>query len=365
MSIMENSKKKKSRKWQRITLIVISVILALILIFMAGAAIYVNHLLDKITYENSASESQLSSSEVDEIENSELQTIHPSDGTLPTIDDSTFPSTSPNTPPEEVYHKDENVLNFLLIGQDRRSGEGRARSDAMIVMTFNKNSNEITLTSFMRDCYVQIPGYKPNKLNAAFQYGGYKLLCETLWLNFGVEIDGGVMVDFKGFENLIDLLGGVEIKLTEKESDFLKEKYGWQIEPGQQTLNGAEALAYSRIRHIDSDYRRAARQRKVILSLIDAYKSKPIPEMLTLLDDVLELVTVYDISKGEITGYVWDLFPMLSEAEFDTLRIPVDGTFDQGDVQVRPGLKNWFQYHIDFEANAEILHELFDKGRDD
>lgn len=357
MPVMEEQKKKKKGGWKRTVLIVICVILLLLLIAIACAAVYVNYLLDKIDI-NTEADSRLSASEVESLleTDPDVETIDPtSTETLPHIDDVTFPTEAeqPTYP-----SKSENVTNILLIGQDRREGEGRQRSDAMILVTFNKDTNDITLTSFMRDSYVQIPGYKPNKLNAAYQYGGFDLLNETLYVNFGVEVDGNAEVDFSGFEDLIDLLGGVDIKLTEAEVELLN--YEWKdLKVGVNHLNGEQALDYSRIRYIDSDYRRAERQRKVLLSLVDAYKNKPITEMVALLDDILPLVKT-NMSKSEIVSFVWDLFPMLSSAQFDTLRIPADGTFDQGNVKVREGLKNWFQYNIDFEANRKLLQEIFD-----
>ena len=215
------------------------------------------------------------------------------------------------------------------------------------------------MTSFMRDAYVTIPGYAPYKLNAAYQYGGMSLLNETLYVNYGVEVDGNFVVDFSQFEDLIDLLGGVDIKLTKAEAEFMNNKYGWSLTAGERRLNGEEALAYSRIRYIDNDYKRAGRQRKVLLSLIDRYKSLSLMDMLGKLESVLGLVST-DMDRSEIIALARELFPMLSSASFESAQIPAEGTFKGGNVQVRPGLKDWFQYDIDFAANREILREIFD-----
>ena len=94
----------------------------------------------------------------------------------------------------------------------------------------------------------------------------------------------------------------------------------------------------------------------MLLSLVDAYKNRPLTEMIGLLDDILPLVTT-NIEKGDILDLVTDLFPLLKSSQFKNLRIPADGTFRQGDVLVRPGLKNWFQYDIDFGANRKILED--------
>lgn len=351
---MDGPEEKKPVDWKRVVLITICVILALILIAIASVTIYINYLLNKINYVPKE-DSKLTPSEVIDLLNTDpdLQPVDPgSTESLPDISQITFPTEV--TGPIQQH---EDTLNILLIGQDRR-GEVRARSDSMILVTFDKSNGRITLTSFMRDSYVQIPRYKPNKLNHAYQYGGMSLLNETLKLNFGVEVDGDIEVDFSRFKGLIDLLGGVDISLTQKEVDYLSVGDGknWGLKKGMNHLNGEQALAYSRIRYIDSDYRRAERQRKVLRSLVEAYKDRPVTEMVALLEDVLPLVTT-NIEKDKIMELVWELFPMLATAEFEDLRIPADGTFRQGNVLVRPGLRNWFQYDIDFDANRKILED--------
>lgn len=361
---LEEQPKKKGR-WKRVVLIVVCVILALLLISVACISAYVNHLLGQMNYVEPGAEATIPP-EVQEsldLQDPELETIDPdSTESLPDLEDVTFPSEPAVTDPPPEEEPEANYINILLIGQDRRPGEGRQRSDAMILATFHLDAKTVTLTSFMRDQYVQIPGYKPNKLNAAYQYGGMRLLNETLRVNFGVRVDGDIEVDFGQFEDIIDLLGGVDIKLTEAEVKTMNHATNWGLEVGTERLTGEQALVYSRIRYIDSDYRRAERQRKVLLSLIERYKSLPVTEMLGILEDVLPMVTT-NMTKSEIIGLVGDVFPILATAKFNNLRIPVDGTFDQGTVKVRDGLKNWFQYNIDFDENRQILEDLFDTGK--
>lgn len=371
--------RSKNRKgtgtvWMQTGLAVLCVILAFVLFAMIFATAFINRTLNQMNRVDPDKESALGSSEAEQLMGSDpdLETIDPnSKETLPNIEDITFPTepTEPTSPTENdgpqqptqnasPLEKGEHVINIMLVGQDRRPGEGRQRSDSMILVTINKSKGTITLTSFMRDQYVLIPGYKPNKLNAAYALGGFSLMNETLAVNFGVLVDGNVEVDFDGFKDVIDLLGGVEITLTQAEADHLNEEYQYTLTPGKQYLNGEQALSYSRIRKIDTDYQRAKRQRTVLLSLLNRYKEKPAAEMLALLDDILPMVTT-NMTNAEIISLATEVLPMLSSSRIDTLRIPVDGTFDQGDVQVRPGLKNWFQYNIDFEANRKLLQQIF------
>lgn len=356
--MQNNETNKKAGGWKRNALIALCAVLALILILLIFGTVYIHSLLNRLGRVDPDDQASISASQAEEMmaTDPELETIDPSsDETLPQLKDEMINL-------EGVGHEEhgDHVINILLVGQDRRPGEGRQRSDSMILATLNKSKNTLTLTSFMRDQYVEIPGYLPNKLNAAYAFGGFKLLNATLEHNFGVYVDGNVEVDFDGFTSIIDLLGGVEITLTQAEVEHLNNDRGFSLSAGTQLLSGEEALAYSRIRIIDTDYRRAERQRTVIISLLERYKQKPVSEMLSVLQNILPMITT-DMSNSQILSIAGEVLPMLSGLRVNTLRIPVDGTFDQGDVQVRDGLKNWFQYHIDFKANYQRLQKLFEK----
>lgn len=353
---MEQEKAKKHPvKWKRIVLIVVGVLLALLLLLIAVAGLYINYLMNQMP-RVSGDESQLNSSEVEDLLQSDpdLEPIDPSES-LPNIGDITFPS----EPPKPV-EKPKHVINILLIGQDKTTSGVRARSDSMILVTFNTHAKTVTFTSFMRDAYVQIPGYASNKLNHAYQYGGMKLLNQTLKLNYGVEIDGDIEINFSSFKTIIDMLGGVEVSLTEKEIRYINEFTDWGLKVGKNRLNGEQALVYARLREIDSDYQRSERQRAVLMALVNAYKDQDPMVMLDMLDDIMSKVTT-NMTNEQMWEYGYKVVWMLSGARYGSQRIPVDGTFSQGNVQVRPGLKAWFQYNIDFEANREILRRIFEE----
>lgn len=386
-----NNKRNRKRSAKQIILTVLGILLLLIILAATCVLIYLNHILDKIPKVDPDQEYTLSSSEANAFleDDPDVVTKDPSSTENHVkLEDITFPSgipsttnptattgetgdpepnqsaTQPQTPDTslgDIYG--DHVANILLVGQDRRPGQGRQRSDTMILVSLNKSDNTITLTSFMRDQYVQIPGYKPNKLNAAYAFGGMRLLTKTLELNFGVKLDGIVEVDFSGFESVITLLGGVDVTLNEKEAKYLNDLYEAKfldspVVVGKNHLDAKQALTFARLREIDTDYARARRQRAVIMGLIDAYKDLPLDEMLSLLDDILPMVST-NLSNSEILSYAMEFFPMLASAQINTLRIPVDGTFSSGLVEVREGFCYWFQYNIDFEANKEVLWEVF------
>lgn len=346
--------KKKPKKGLRIALIVVCVLLSLLLVTGITFLVVLEYQLNKINYEDNSA--TISQEDAASIAADEFEDIDP-DNTDPLFneEDLTFE--------EDINHEGQgsHIVNIMLVGQDAREGEGRQRSDSMMLVTFNKKKGTITLTSFMRDQYVQIPGYGATKLCHAYAYGGMDLLNQTLYNHYGIEIDGNLEVDFSGFESIIDYLGGVDIKLTKAEVKYLREAGHGYVKEGVCHLNGNTALLYSRLRSIDTDYNRAERQRNVIMSLIEKYKGLGKTEMLTFISDLLPYLTT-NMTKDQIVNYGMDLISTFSNAQVNTLRIPADGTFTGGYVKVSDysSKKLWCQLKIDFAANRELLDEVFE-----
>lgn len=337
--------KGRSGSWKTVSMTVVCVVLSLILFLMLAVTIYVEIFFGKIDRMD-PNDAVLSQEEFDSI-NSEAS------GTSPTMreEDVVF-----GGDPQQSIGGD-GIINILLIGQDRRAGEGRQRSDAMILCTVNKGTKTLTMTSFMRDVYVEIPGYRNNKINACYQIGGSELLDACLEKNFGIQVDANIEVDFDGFMELIDTVNGVEIELTDREANYLNNRGNWDVETNQHwqlkggvnLLNGSQALAYSRIRDIGMDFERTERQRKVLMSLLEKAKTQNILQINDLAMEAAELVTT-DMTDQEIFGYVAELFPLLSDLNIVTQRIPMDGTYKFADL---PGAGDAIV--IDFEANREML----------
>ncbi len=244
---------------------------------------------------------------------------------------------------------DKKLLNILLIGQDRRGSQGRSLSDAMILCTLNRETEVLTMTSFLRDSYVRIPGKGNNKLNAAYPMGGMALLDATLTENFGITVDGNVEVDFSQFERIIDLLGGVEITLTDQEVRHLRHEYGFELKEGRNRLTGAEALGYARIRKLGTDFARTDRQRAVLTALIEQFRSANLRQLHKAAKEILGLITT-DLSNAQILGYAMELAPLLKELEIRSQRIPAEGTYSFGDAG-----KITSCIFLDFEANRKLL----------
>ena len=346
-------KSGQNKRGKRIALIILCVFLSFVFLIMSAIAIYITYSYNQMDFVEN--ETTVSPEQASSIALEDAETIDP-DNSDPLLNQDDV-----EVEDEDVNHlgQGEHIVNIMLVGQDARKGERVQRSDSMMLVTFNTNTKTITLTSLMRDQYVKIPGYGSTKLNHAYQYGGMSLMNETLYNHFGIEIDGNFEVDFSGFEDIIDLLGGVEIDLTKKEVAYLKEKGCKNIQVGKNRLSGKWALWYARLRSIDTDYARAERQRNVMMSLFEAYKELSYTEMLSLLNEILPLLRT-NMTLPQITNLAVDLYPMFSDAKIETLRIPVDGTFKGGYVKVSEGLKLWCQYDIDFEANRKVLEKVFE-----
>lgn len=219
------------------------------------------------------------------------------------------------------------TVNILLIGQDQRPGEPGKRSDSIILCSIRPSSNTLTITSFLRDAYVKIPGHGSNRINAAYAFGGRELLKRTLNENFGVTIDGCIEVDFDRFAEIVDALGGVTLELREDEAREINKAVPWQkISAGRQKMSGHQTLAYSRIRKLDadSDVSRTQRQRKVLNALVDQYRDLNFRTMMVLVGKVLPALDT-DLSTMEILSLGKMVLPMMENLKIVSQRIPAEG----------------------------------------
>lgn len=340
---------KKSGGWQRVVLIVLIVVLSLVLALTIALSLKLGGWMSNINRTREEDNYTLSQEDLARLEQEQID--EEGTGTGPILDESEIIWASD---PSELVGEGEDIINILLVGQDRRPGEGRARSDSMILCTVNRVHKTLTMTSFLRDLYVQIPGYESTRLNAAYALGGFDLLDKTLSVNFGVHVDAHVEVDFSGFQEIIDLLGGVDIYLTSAEANYLSGGDWWPSE-GMNHLTGEQALAYSRIRYIDSDFYRTDRQRNVLTSIIEAYKGLSMDRLLSLMDGILPLVTT-DMTNAEITSYATQIFPMLSGCTLNTQRIPVADGYEGATIRGMQVLVP------DLEVNRQFLVDTLTKA---
>ena len=179
----------------------------------------------------------------------------------------------------EVYDNYKKIKNIALFGID--SADGVGRSDSMMIATIDPVHDKLKITSLMRDSYVNIEGYGYDKLNHAYAFGGPELSIKTINQTFGLNIEEFVAVDFASLPKIIDILGGLELDITDEELEYINGyiddinskdgTYSPHISyAGPQLVDGVQALAYSRIRYTSGgDYERTQRHRTVLEGLFN------------------------------------------------------------------------------------------------
>lgn len=240
------------------------------------------------------------------------------------------------------------VRNILLIGQDDHASGEYGRSDSMILVSINSADRTIKLTSFLRDMWVEIPGHGYAKMNAACSYGGPSLVMATIAYNFNVRVDNYMTVGFSAFAQIIDSLGGITIdSISQTEADELA---GGSIYVNAGTnvhLDGAGAIMYCRIRHLETDFERTARQRKVIGLVIDKAKHTSPIKLYKIAATALSLMDT-DLTQKDIVSLcahslAYIRYDMTSE------HIPADNTWEYGTR------KSQSVIIIDTAANAQTV----------
>lgn len=308
-------KKKRKKVWLIIGLTILGLILALLITaFAVGKS-----LLGKVGRVDPTE--TISQSDMDAILNETDPVEDDFTGPVMTDDEIDQPE-GPETPVEES----EKILNIMLVGQDRRPGQGRQRSDSMILCTINLDKKTLTMTSFMRDLWIKIPDKFNERLNVPYAIGGFPLLYKTMDSQFGVHVDHGVEVDFTGFEKVIDTLGGVEITITKAEAGQINTACECSLSAGTHLLDGKQALAYARIRKIGTEFARTSRQRTIMNELFKKIKNLSLGELYDLADEILPLIKT-DMTDKEIMGYILDISKILSEIQVISQRVPIDGAY--------------------------------------
>ena len=349
-------KKKESGSWKKKALTVVCIILALLLALLIGVTLWVEGLLGSI---GGLSDETMSPEQLESYLNA---TDPDGDFTGPQLsgDDISMPDG-----PAQLIGDGEHIINILLLGQDRRGGSKNGHSDAMILCTVNTKSKTLVMTSFMRDMWVKIPGKYNERLNVAYMVGGFKLLNATLKENFGVKVDYNVEVDFKAFEKVVNILGGVEVELTKSEANYLNKRgnwdvddstaYTWHLTGGKNLLTGEQALAFSRIRAVggDGDFGRTGRQRKVLGVMLEKAKKMSLSQMISTANTVIPLLST-DMTSDQILDYIRELAPMLGGMKVVNQRIPADDAYQLVMIDGKSVIK------VDFEKSQKLLADTID-----
>ena len=375
------TQKKQKKSKGKTAVIVLLVVIILLAALVGGVLLYINGLFDIVTAPAENTHPTLSQEEIDKILNPEAnkstETTESAEAQTETVE------TTVETSPEDtwpVIESDENLTHIMLVGQAARAGEEYKLADTMILCTINRETKTLTMTSFMRDLVVTIPAYwghtqGANRMNVIYHLGyyyggdGMEMLELAVEKNFGIQVDHTVEVNFDIFNKVVDIMGGVQVELTEKEYDFMVKDAANQViylnqnknhflkqysqeefdaivadyesrseglQVGPCTLNGNQALVYARLRKIDSDFERTRRQRAVITSLIDSCRNMGIMEIHAMFKEVLPLIKT-NMTTDEIWNYAFEFIPMLKDLQIQSINIPQDVTWwshNQGTEEV-------------------------------
>ena len=322
---------KKTKPW----VVVVAVILAVVILIGALGTWFVVSKMNKIQRAEKG-DNQLSADDLN--------------GMLVEDDTATEATTAPTetTVPKETrpdYGKTGKVINVLLVGQDAREGEESKNADTMLLVTVNKETKKINMTSFQRDTLVYIPTvYDTNgtphsgrtKMTLAYalgykwggDLGAMEIIDKVIERNFGAIVDKNIEVNMEAFDACINALHGVDIELNADEvkylNDYFKDYPERVYKEGVNKLDGWAAEMYARTRHstnADNDFNRTNRQRAVVAAVLEKVKSMSLLEINSLIDELLPMVLT-DMTNTDMTTYVAELLPLLPEMTLESLQCP-------------------------------------------
>ncbi len=360
---LKQTPKKPVKKGGKAVKILLCVLAALLLVALIGGVIFYNSVLNKINRAEVEEKDYTMTPEIEQM----MGIMETEETTQATTEAPTEATTIPTTPLEP------DALNVLIVGQSARAGEESRLADTIILVTVNKNTKQVTLTSFLRDTYVKLPDYKghtcgKNRINTCYALGyvwggtGGAMEMTNLCLknNFGIEVDYNVEIDFDAFSKIIDVLGGVRIPLTDAELKYLEKEGFTTLSPGQAPgeyrLFGYEALAYARMRKAegdsDSDIKRTARQRLLMQEILNKLKRKGVSAVQDLADEILPMITT-NMTNAQITECLVELLPLLPEITIETGTAPVSNDVLKG--------SQWAEYKELPDGGAYV--QVFDQNK--
>lgn len=250
--------------------------------------------------------------------------------------------------PAEAPENGPEVMNILLIGVDNHlqsTMDMLGNADGQVILSINRNTKEIVMTSIMRDLYVSIPNAHNTKITYAYHVGGTATLIDTIKANLGVSIDNYILVNYINVTDIVDALGGVDLELSSSEIYYMRGKidnicrllslnpadyYIRENQTGMYHLNGVQTAAYLRVRSaeingVNNDYGRTERARKVLSLLMDKARGMKLSELNAMADKVLPCITT-DLSQSQLLELVVKV-PQYLKYNVVSQRIPVDGSF--------------------------------------
>lgn len=321
-------------------------VLAAVLVCVGVVCIYFDHLINQIGYVNDPTTSQVQI-------------------TASTVDSGTsFTTTGANQ--VDGLLTDEAVTNILMIGvDDYMKDDPVGRSDSMMLISIDQRHKKLKMSSFMRDAFVSIPGHSHQKLNAAYRFGaltaideqgfkagspesvnvGAQLCVRTLEQHYGMNIDRFIVVKDSAFNQIVDILGGTDLHLTEAETKevnrYVPDSQPLEVKDGVQHLDGAQTHYFSRIRRSEvknvlghsDDEGRTERQRMVVSAMVEKFKSQAVSALGQIADKVLPNV-ITNFKSDEILGLLPKM-PAFLQYPTAQCQAPLEGNYTTQSVNYR------------------------------
>ena len=246
----------------------------------------------------------------------------------------------------EINYGVEEVLkgytNIALLGLDAQDATfTNSRSDCIMIISINNDTKEVKIASVYRDTYLNIEGHGLDKVTHAYAFGKAPLALSAINKNLDLDITEYVTIDFNSVINIVDAMGGVEITVTSAEASQIPGISA----AGTYNLTGTQALAYGRIRKIDTDYARTERMRNVVIKVFEKAKKLSLTQLNSLIDQLLPEVTT-NISQTEILSYASKIG---GYNVTDSFGWPYEVRGYNGVV--------WYAAPVNLEANVKKLHE--------
>ena len=242
---------------------------------------------------------------------------------------------------KEPAKEDEDIISIALLGTDfsknEKYGNLYGASDSTMILGIDTKNNKLKLLSLMRDLYLDLPDGTGNKqnLNYTMAYGGPELILKTINYNFNLTVDKFINVSLNTLPTIIDKLDGIELNIKSNELNYINyyidnidKENGTSTKKvttaGLQTLNGTQATAYCRVRYTEGgDFKRTERQREVLTTLFEKFKTASITDLATMMNDILPLVST-NLTNTEITSIISKVLSM-GVPTIEQSRFPLDG----------------------------------------
>ena len=326
--------KKRKKVWRILLILLLSLVLLLGMLF-GGGYWWLHRTIDtNVNTADTFTEEDVGANDKDDMVNNVVD------------DDSDVES-------DALKDRIDSVHNIALFGVDAEQGSV-GRSDAMIILSIDKEYGKIKMTSLARDSLVPIEGHGEEKLTHAWAYGHAKLALKTINQAFGMNITDYVYINFDEFQDVIDYIGGVEVHVNSlelKTLNYTPDEDKKVPGTGMQRLNGRQALLYSRIRS-DSDTNRTARQREVLIAMYEQVRRQPITKLPETMKRVMRLCHTN-----------LDSVAMLNIAKWALLNAPTIESLSMPNDQLKPwngildNARGWVRIY-DLDAAKKVLYNF-------